>query len=61
VDFDCNGYSYIWHDIGRAILSFALKENVLDIGKVHAFLDGYLQHLPLTLSNIADAPAFPIY
>lgn len=55
IDFDRNCYSYIWHDIGRAILSFALKQNRLDIGKVNAFLEGYKQHLPLTLPDIADA------
>ncbi|WDV48059.1 phosphotransferase [Clostridiaceae bacterium M8S5] len=55
IDFDRNHYSYIWHDIGRAILSFALKDNRMDIEKINAFLEGYTQHLMLTLSNIADA------
>ena len=55
VDFDRSCYSYIWHDIGRAILSFALKENEIDIEKVSAFIDGYKQHLALTLPDIADA------
>ncbi len=55
VDFDRSCYSYIWHDIGRAILSFALKENKMDIEKVYAFLEGYKQHLTLTLPDIADA------
>lgn len=55
VDFDRNCYNFIWHDIGRGILSFALKGNKLDIEKVNAFLDNYNKHLPLTLSNIADA------
>ncbi|MHB1154387.1 MAG: phosphotransferase [Eubacteriales bacterium] len=55
IDFDRNCYSYIWHDIGRAILSFALKQNKLDIEKVNIFLEGYKQHLPLTLHDIADA------
>ncbi|MCL2775373.1 MAG: phosphotransferase [Oscillospiraceae bacterium] len=55
IDFDRNYYSYIWHDIGRTILSFALKDNKLNIEKIHAFVDGYSQHLPLTLPNIADA------
>lgn len=55
IDFDRNCYSYIRHDIGRAILSFALKQNRLDIEKVNAFLEGYKQHLNLTLQDIADA------
>ena len=55
IDFDRNHYSYIWHDIGRAILSFALKDNRMNIEKISAFLEGYSQHLVLTLPNIADA------
>lgn len=55
VDFDRNCFSYIWHDIGRAILSFALEGNKMNVEKVCAFLEGYSQHSPLTLSNIADA------
>ena len=55
LDFDRNSYSYIWHDIGRAILSFALENDKMNVGKVCAFLEGYSQYLPLTLSNIADA------
>ena len=55
IDFDRNHYSYIWHDIGRAILSFALKDNRMNMEKIYAFLEGYSQHLMLTLPNIADA------
>ncbi len=55
VDFDRNCFSYIWHDIGRAILSFALEGNIMNVEKVCAFLEGYSQHLKLTLPNIADA------
>ena len=55
IDFDRNCFSYIWHDIGRAILSFALEGNIMNVEKVCAFLDGYSQHSALTLSNIADA------
>jgi homoserine kinase type II len=55
VDFDRNGYSYPWHDIGRAVLSFALEEQTLHTGKVRAFLEGYTRHLPLSPHNIADA------
>ena len=55
VDFDRNCYSYIWHDIGRAILSFALEGNIMNVEKVCAFLEGYSQHSALTLANIADS------
>jgi len=55
IDFDRNCYSYIWHDIGRAILSFALEGNIMNVKKVRAFLEGYSQHSELTLPNIADA------
>ncbi len=55
IDFDRNCYSYILHDIGRAILSFALEGNIMNVEKVHAFLEGYSQHSILTLSDIADA------
>lgn len=55
IDFDRNCYSYIWHDIGRAILSFALEGNRMNAEKVEAFLEGYSQHSALTLRDIADA------
>ncbi len=55
IDFDRNHYSYIWHDIGRATLSFALQDGRMNTEKIYAFVDGYSQHLPLTLPNIADA------
>lgn len=55
IDFDRNHYSYMWHDIGRAILSFALNDNQLKMENIYAFREGYSQHLELTLPNIADA------
>jgi homoserine kinase type II len=55
LDFDRSTYSYVWHDIGRAILSFALKDNQLEIAKINAFLEGYCQYLPLTKADIADS------
>ena len=55
IDFDRNCYSYIWHDVGRAILSFALEDNRINIEKTHAFIEGYSQHLTLTLPNVVDA------
>lgn len=55
VDFDRNHYGYVWHDIGRAMLSFALNGNRLDMERMDAFLEGYSQHLALTLPDMADA------
>jgi homoserine kinase type II len=55
LDFDRNHYSWTWHDIGRAILSFALTDHGLNTGKINAFVEGYSQHLVLSLLNIADA------
>lgn len=55
IDFDRNCFSYIWHDIGRAILSFALEGNTLNINKVIAFQEGYSQFASLTLADMADA------
>lgn len=54
VDFDRNCVSYLWHDIGRAILSFALEGDHLNGEKVRAFARGYSAYLPLTTENIAD-------
>ncbi len=55
LDFDRNHYSYLWHDIGRSILSFALMDKRLNMERISAFLEGYSQHLPLTLPDITDA------
>ena len=55
VDFDRNCYSYIWHDIGKAILSYALEDGTINTEKIQAFLDGYTQHSALTMQYIADA------
>jgi homoserine kinase type II len=55
IDFDRNQYSFIYHDIGRAILSFALRDSYIDINKVTAFVNGYATHLPLTLENVIAA------
>lgn len=46
IDFDRNQYSLPWHDIGRALLSFALVDGRLDRKRVHAFVDGYSHHIP---------------
>ncbi len=55
VDFDRNQYSYLWHDIGRVLLSFSRNENELDIDKIEAFRSGYSEFLPLTMQNVVDA------
>lgn len=55
LDFDRTQYGFIWHDIGRALLSFALKDGKIDREKVDAFCGGYAQYAPLTPRNIADA------
>lgn len=55
LDFDRNCYSFPWHDIGRALLSFALRGGHLDPGLVRAFLDGYSSRLPLGMEQILDA------
>ena len=55
VDFDRNCYSYIWHDVGRAVLSFALEGGTMNVGKVCAFREGYSQHSELPMRNVADA------
>lgn len=55
LDFDRNCYNFLWHDVGRAILSLALKDGALDLGKVRAFVDGYAVWMPLRMEDIADA------
>ena len=55
VDFDRSCYSYVWHDIGRALLSFALADGKMNLDKVQAFINGYVKHLPLTFKNVEDA------
>lgn len=55
LDFDRICTSYVWHDVGRAILCFALEENGLNDRKLAAFLEGYNRYLPLRFSDLADA------
>ena len=55
VDFDRCCYSYVLHDVGRAILSFALKNDMLNIENIRDFLEGYSRYRALTLADIADA------
>ena len=55
VDFDRNQYSYLWHDVGRVLLSFCRNDDGLDIDKIEAFRNGYNEYLPLTMQNVVDA------
>ena len=55
LDFDRCCHSYPAHDIGRAILSFALINGVLDIRKIREFIEGYTLHLPLDIGDIENA------
>lgn len=55
LDFDRSCYNYLWHDVGRAILSLSLEDGKLNAGKIAAFVDGYARHLPLKLADVADA------
>ena len=41
LDFDRSQYGCRLHDVGRAILSFALMDGELDRKKAYAFLEGY--------------------
>ena len=52
IDFDRNCLSFPLHDVGRALLSFALHNDVLRPDFVSAFADGYRQHLPLSREDI---------
>lgn len=58
LDFDRNCYGYPLHDVGRAVLSFALElegTGTLNIPKIEAFMMGYASRLPLTWRDVADA------
>jgi len=46
IDFDRSQYSFTWHDIGRALLSFALLDGVLRREYIAAFVEGYAAVLP---------------
>ncbi len=56
LDFDRSCYSFLGHDIGRALMSLAWDGGVLRREKVRAFADGYsAAHLPLSRRDLADA------
>ena len=47
LDFDRSQYGFRLHDVGRAILSFALKDGKMDLKKAYAFLEGYGEWMAL--------------
>ena len=51
LDFDRSQYGYRLHDVGRAILSFSLKDGELDLKKAYAFLEGYGEWMAFGGSN----------
>ena len=55
LDFDRNQYSWLWHDIGRALLSFSWTGERLDADKVAAFRAGYATCLPLSHQDVVEA------
>ncbi len=56
LDFDRSCYSFLYHDIGRALMSLAWNGGILRCEKVRAFADGYsAAHLPLSCGDLADA------
>lgn len=55
VDFDRNGYTYPWHDVGRALLSFAWDGQRLLPERVTAFVEGYAVHRALSQADVVDA------
>lgn len=55
IDFDRNRFSFLLHDLGRAMLSFARRDEGLELEKLSAFLNGYTRLRPLRLCDAADA------
>lgn len=55
IDFDRNCYSFLLHDLGRAMLSFALGESGFAPEKLSAFLTGYTRLRPLRARDADDA------
>lgn len=55
LDFDRNQYSFLWHDVARALLSLALKDGRMVRGRIRAFADGYASFRPLETGDIARA------
>ena len=55
IDFDRVGHLFPLHDVGRALLSFALRDGELRKEYVIAFAEGYRQYLSLSERDISAA------
>lgn len=55
LDFDRNQYSFLWHDVARALLSLTLKGDRMERERVLAFADGYASFRPLQARDIVRA------
>lgn len=55
IDFDRCCFGYPLHDVGRALLSFALVDDGFDREKIKAFVQGYRGVLPLSGEDILQA------
>lgn len=55
LDFDRNQYSFLWHDVARALLSLTLRGNRMERARVRAFAEGYASFRPLEAGNIVRA------
>lgn len=55
LDFDRNCRGFLWHDVGRALMSFAWDGETLRGGLVRDFLQGYSGFRRLTPEDAADA------
>ena len=55
IDFDRCCFSFPAHDIGRALLSFALEEGGMNREKADAFREGYSRYRPLSEEDLQSA------
>lgn len=55
LDFDRTRYGFVLHDVGRALLSLALIDGVLDAARIRAFAEGYRAYMPFGAQELADA------
>ncbi|MFS1512923.1 phosphotransferase [Chengkuizengella sp. SCS-71B] len=55
LDFDRNCYSFQWHDVGRAIMSYAFNNDSIDISLLNSFVKGYNFIYSLSISEIVKA------
>lgn len=55
IDFVRSSYSYILQDIGRALLSFTVKDDNINIEFIDAFHNGYTEYLTLSYEMMVNA------